>query len=213
MVDAQLNIFDTIVIGILVLSSLIAFFRGFVREVLSLGAWVGSAIITVYFFPDVAKWLEPRFTNPMLATGAAVVGTYITALLVISLINAIILRYVKAGNEVGLLDNMLGLLFGAARGAFIISLGFLLMTLVVGKEYPVWVEEAQTREWVEMGAQALANVAPEYLEEADDLQRDVTERVKKAKEDSTQSGGDKGYKYMNVKDLDRLIDSNTRSAR
>ncbi len=51
MVQTSLNIFDLVVFGILGLSALLSFFRGFVREVLSLGAWVGASLITLYAFP------------------------------------------------------------------------------------------------------------------------------------------------------------------
>ena len=43
MIETHLNLFDATVLGILALSCLFAFFRGFVREILSLGAWIGAA--------------------------------------------------------------------------------------------------------------------------------------------------------------------------
>ena len=61
MVDAQLNInmFDGIVFGVLFLSALVSFFRGFIREFISLLAWIGAALITLYLVEDVAKFLKP----------------------------------------------------------------------------------------------------------------------------------------------------------
>ena len=47
MIETSFNLFDTIVVVTIILSALLSFFRGFVREVLSLGAWVGASIITV----------------------------------------------------------------------------------------------------------------------------------------------------------------------
>ena len=208
MVDAQLNIFDTVVLGILILSSLIAFFRGFVKEVLSLGAWVGSAIVTVYAFPSVAEWIKPQVSSPVVASGMAALGTYIACLLVISLINSIILKYVKAGSDVGILDNMLGLLFGAARGAFVVSLGFLLMTVVIGDNYPDWVKEAQTKEYVEKGSDMLSKLAPEYMTKM----REKKDEGGALDSDIQPSSGEttvyeKGYRNSNIRDLDRLINT------
>ena len=59
MIETHLNILDASVIGIMVLSCLFAFFRGLVREVLSLSAWVGAGIVTLYYFPAVAEKLHP----------------------------------------------------------------------------------------------------------------------------------------------------------
>lgn len=216
MVETQLNIFDSAVLVVIFLSTLMAFFRGFVKEVLSLGAWVGSALITLYFFPDVASWLKPHFKNPIVATGFATLGTYITALVSISIVNSIILRYVKAGSDVGMLDNMLGLVFGFARGAFIVSLGFLMMTFVVNKEnYPIWVEEAITRPYVEHGAETLAKLAPRYLSDSEQMNKILGARAHGDSDSDTGAdagrNGDKGYSTERMKELDRLIDSATQT--
>lgn len=164
MLNAQLNIFDVSVIAIVGLSTLIAFFRGFVKEVLSLGAWIGAAFITIYTFPHVAVLLKPYMQNEGIASGAAALGTYITAIIILSIINSIIFKFIKEGSEVGMLDNMLGLAFGMLRGAFIVSLGFLLISLIFDKKhYPEWIKSAQTKEYVEKGAEMLSSIAPDYL--------------------------------------------------
>src|SRR6185436_15629179 len=111
MVHASLSYFDAGVVAILALSCLFAFIRGFVKEMLSLGAWVGAGLITIYFFPDFAKRLEPSFKNPIVAAGMATLGLYITALLCFSIVNAIILKFLKEGSDVGILDNTFGLMF------------------------------------------------------------------------------------------------------
>ena len=49
----SINPTDIAVIVILLLSALLAFARGLVREVLSVGAWVGAAFAMLYLFPHV----------------------------------------------------------------------------------------------------------------------------------------------------------------
>ena len=165
MLDAQINIFDAVVIGIIVFSGLISFFRGFVREVLSLGAWVGAALVSLYSFPSVAQMLAPYIDKPEIASGFAALGTFMVALIAISMFNGLIMRYVKQGADVGFLDNTLGLGFGALRGALLISLGYFVLTLLMSEDdFPAWVKEAQTRKIVESGALLIARVAPDYLD-------------------------------------------------
>lgn len=176
MIETSLNMFDLAVLVVLGFSSLFAFFRGFVREILSLGAWVGAGIVTIYFFPSVAEQLQPKFKSAVVAAGFATLGIYICALIGFSMINMLILKFVKSGSDVGLLDNWLGLVFGVFRGAFMVSLGFFLLTIVLPEnEYPAWVKKSISMPYVEKGALALAKISPEYLREISTL----TKKLKK----------------------------------
>lgn len=211
MVEAELNLFDAAVIAVFFLSTLLAFFRGFVREVLSLGAWVGAMIITFYAFPNVSAFLEPYLEKEMTRGFVAALGTYITSLVTISIVNSVIMRYVKEGSDVGMLDNFLGLLFGALRGAFIVSLGFwVLLFFVNPEEYPEWIEKAQTREIVEAGAQTLTRLAPGYLEELRNLKGEAEEEKEGEAAGEQESGADGGYPEGQRRALDRMIESTQR---
>jgi membrane protein required for colicin V production len=185
MIEAQVNYFDATVIVILLLSCLFAFFRGFVREVLSLGAWVGAAIVTAYCFPQVAELLEPHFKSPMVAAGIGTLGLYISALIGFSIINMVIMRFVKSGSDVGILDNLLGLLFGAARGMLIVSLGYFMLSMAVPEDNkPEWLDKALTRPIAERGALWLAEMAPSYLKDVARFQEETTEKLKEVKDDT-----------------------------
>lgn len=181
MIEAQFNMFDAAVILILLLSVLLAFFRGFVREFLSLGAWVGAGLVTLYSYEQVADMLRPHTSSDMVAYLLAGVGTYIVVLLTLSILSAMIVRYVKTGSEVGMLDNFLGFIFGILRGAFIVSLGYLVLSLMIDNDNPpTWVEEAATRPLVQRGALWLASVSPEYLEDISSLSESLEKQVQEA---------------------------------
>lgn len=177
MIDAQLTYFDLVVIGVMVLSCLFAFFRGFVKEVLSLGAWIGAGIITLYYFRDVAEMIKPHVKQEMVAGGLATLGLYVTALLAFSLFNGMIVRMMKEGGDIGILDNTLGLMFGAFRGAFVISLAyFLMMTVFNDENAPEWLKQAHTRKYAEQGAIILGKAAPDYMVELTSLQNKIREK-------------------------------------
>lgn len=174
MIETTLNIFDAAVVGVMGLSCVLAFFRGFVREVLSLSAWVCAGIVTLYFFPSLAVTLEPKFKSAVVASGFSTLGIYIVALIGFSLLNTAILKFIKSGTDVGLLDNWLGLFFGVLRGAFLISLGFFLMTIVLPEDdYPKGIKEAKTLSYVERGAIIVANISPKYLREISSLNKRI----------------------------------------
>jgi len=158
----DVSAFDTIVLGVFFLSTIIAFFRGFIRELLSFGAWVGAAMITVYFFPHADQWMHQYVKSDKVAAGSGALGVYFIALIVISIINSIILRYVKDA-DVGLLDNFLGMIFGALRGALIVSFGFLVLSTVVPKPEPDWLKTSITKPYLKIGADMLVDAAPKYM--------------------------------------------------
>ncbi|MGE0754087.1 MAG: CvpA family protein, partial [Alphaproteobacteria bacterium] len=124
MIETSLNMFDIIVLSVMGISCLVAFFRGLVREILSLVAWVGAAIVTMQYFKPVMELTKGYFKSETVAAGAAVIGLYIAALVAFSLVNWLIIKAIKQGGDGGALDNMLGLGFGVLRGAIIISLGY-----------------------------------------------------------------------------------------
>lgn len=186
MIEAQFNMFDAAVLIVMVLSTMLAFFRGFVREFLSLGAWVGAGLVTVYLFDDVAEWLKPHVTQDMAAYLIAGVGTYVIALLTFSIVNSTIIRYVKSAEEIGMFDNFLGMAFGLLRGAFIISLAYLVLSLVIDNENPPeWVAQAYTQPYAQQGAIMLSKVAPGYLEDISSLGEQMESRMEKGSEGSS----------------------------
>lgn len=190
-IETSLNVFDAIVIAVMLISCLHAFFRGFVREVLSLSAWALAGVVTLYFFPTVAQHLQPKFKSAVVAAGFSTLGIYTLALMGFSLLNSIILRFIKSGTDVGLLDNTCGLLFGALRGAFILALGFFVMTISIPEEeYPDVVKTSLSLPYVEKGAIMLAKVSPRYLRELSPLNKKIV-----AEENAKQSSGGIGKTY------------------
>jgi membrane protein required for colicin V production len=166
MVEASLNIFDLGVIIVIGLSALLSFFRGFVREVLSLGAWLGAGIITLYSFPAVSKWLLPQVKSEMVASGLASMGVFICSLILLSILLGVLLKFLKPGSEVGFLDNFIGLLFGVARGVLVVSIAYFVMTIVINeKDLPEWLEGSLTRPYVAKSAAWVAAITPSYMDE------------------------------------------------
>jgi membrane protein required for colicin V production len=168
MLNAQFNInlFDGTVFTILFLSALLSFFRGFIREALSLGAWVGAGMITLFFTKDIAQFIKPYVKSDAAAIIFGTMGTYFLALTVISIINTVIAKYLKSGSDVGAFDNFFGVIFGLIKGSAIITLAYFLATLVWGEDkekYPEIVKTAYTRPAVEKGTDIMKKLLPTYI--------------------------------------------------
>ena len=154
-----MNTVDIVVISIVAVSTLIAFLRGFVREMLTIGAWIGAALVAFYGFP----LLEHRFEHwiPSSKLAAHVVGygvLFIGSLVVFSVISHIVAKFVR-GSALTAVDRSLGLLFGLARGTVLVSLAYM---LVMSLEPSLFVG-AKTAPMMAWGAAILKSLAPKEL--------------------------------------------------
>ncbi|MBV9859765.1 MAG: CvpA family protein [Alphaproteobacteria bacterium] len=158
-----MNPLDIGVIAIVALSAIFAFARGFVREALSILAWVGAAAITLYAFGAVYRMIDPLVANPLLSELIAVGGTFIVSLIVLTILTGFIARSVRS-SALSPIDRSLGFIFGLVRGAALVSLAYLLLDVSVQpNDRPVWMREAKSMPFLAQGADMLRNVLPESL--------------------------------------------------
>ena len=158
-----MNPLDIGVIAVIGLSAVFAFARGFVREALSIVAWVGAGFITLYGFNYVYAIVDPMVKNPLLSQLIAGFGLFVAALIILTLITGIIARSVRA-SALSPIDRTLGFVFGLLRGAFIVSLAYLLLDISVQlNERPGWLKDAKSAPYLREGADLLRTVLPESL--------------------------------------------------
>jgi membrane protein required for colicin V production len=173
-----MNPLDLGVVAVVVLSAIFAFARGFVREALSIIAWVGAAAITLYGFSWVYALVDPHVHNPLLSQVIAGFGLFIISLIALTILTGFVARMVRSSGR-SPIDRTLGFIFGLARGAFLVCLAYLLLDVSVQpSDRPVWIREAKSGPYLHEGADALKGFLPESLkvkttEAADELLRKV----------------------------------------
>jgi membrane protein required for colicin V production len=182
-----MNPLDIGVIAVIGLSAVFAFARGFVREALSIVAWIGAGFITLYGFNYVYALVDPMVHNPLLSQLIAGFGLFVASLIVLTLITGIVARSVRSTNTLSSIDRTLGFIFGLLRGAFIVSLAYLLLDVSVQKtDRPPWLRDAKSEPYLQQGADMLRNFLPESLRiksaaAADDIIKTVTPAVEAEK--------------------------------
>lgn len=177
------TILDLVVIGIVLLSGLLAMVRGFTREVLAIASWVVAAIVAYFFYQQAAPYVVQYITKqpPLLVNGIAFGGVFLGTLMISYIVTSKLSDFIL-DSRIGALDRTLGFLFGAARGFLLAIIGFGFFTwLVAEKQQPPWVADAKFRPILTQSWERLKAVLPDNLDES------IASPIKKATEDFKQS--------------------------
>ncbi len=172
---------DIVVIIIILLSAGLAFVRGFVRESLSLGTWSIAAYLGFTQYALVAPYLETSIQQPQLRDFAGGLVIFLGVLLLLIPFSMYIRSFIK-GEHITSIDRSFGFLFGAARGFFLISIVYLIVSWLLPEEkQPIWLKEANTKPALAYGADLVKNLIPQE-------QRELMEKkAKDSQEDSEQA--------------------------
>ena len=129
--------FDLIIIGVVIVSTLLAFIRGFMRVVMSLAALVIAALAAIHFSAPVGMMLPEFGGSPAARYITAFVLIAVAVLIVGALAGWILSRLVRAMG-LGFLDRVLGAIVGLARGVLIAVLGVLIAGLTSLQRQDWW---------------------------------------------------------------------------
>jgi len=138
------TIIDGIVVLVIVLSALLAYSRGFVRESLAIAGWVVAAVLAFIFAPQVEPLVKeiPVLSdligdNCELSMIGAAALVFAVALIVSSLITPLFSSIVQR-SALGGLDQGAGFLFGVARGILLVAIAyFVYETVITGQDIQI----------------------------------------------------------------------------
>jgi membrane protein required for colicin V production len=167
------TLLDLVLLGVMLISALLAMVRGFMREILSIAAWGAAAVSTLYFYPRLLPVAKSYFNNDIVAAGAVVGGVFLGTLLIVSIVTVRISDMIL-DSRIGALDRTLGFLFGLGRGLIIVVVAFLFFDwLVPAKSQPVWVTGAKSKVVLQSTGQWLMAMLP------DDPESTILKRLKR----------------------------------
>ena len=113
--------FDIAVVAVVVLSTLLAFLRGVVREAIALVSWVAAFVLALAFGGKLAVMIPGLAASPALRHVLAFALIFI-GVLVAGVVVAYVLSKMIRAVGLGFLDRFLGGFFGVARGMAIVLL-------------------------------------------------------------------------------------------
>jgi len=230
---------DLVITVVLLLSAVIAFIRGFIREMLTIFGTIGALAASYfggpYFIPYIHDWLgvvpdeQPErllgiLPYDILGNIIAYGTIFIVVVIVLSVFSHFLAEGVKSLG-LGALDRTLGVIFGLARGALLLGLLYLPFHLMVEEETKArWFEGSKSYFYLEKTAAFMARFLPESAKE--DIEQKVGEgaestREKLQKMDILQKDGtqeekapqgrekDNGYTDEFRNEMDRLFEEKT----
>ena len=154
---------DLILLGVMLISGLLAMIRGFMREILSITAWFAAAVATLLVVRDgrLVTLAKANIASDIVANAVVIGGVFLLTLLIVSIITVKISDMVL-DSRIGALDRTLGFLFGLGRGLIIVVVAFIFFAwLVPESKQPDGVRTAKSLEGLKLTGRWLQDLLPQ----------------------------------------------------
>lgn len=159
---------DAGVIAIAFISGLLALYRGLTRELLAILSWIIAAVAVLYFILNhrqfASEVAEQMGAQLVIAQGVIGMLLFVIVLIVVHLITARISDTIL-DSQVGMIDRILGFIFGLARGFILVVIPFMLALNFYPDEqkHPEWVSKSITRPYLLSTGESLRSMLVAYV--------------------------------------------------
>ena len=117
--------FDVIILVLIFISALFAFFRGLSLELLSISVWIISFFGSYAYGNNLVNFFNKIVNNILISTAISYVLAFLIIFVIFSFLTRKFSVFIK-DSYVGLIDKSLGFIFGILRGYIIVGLCFFL---------------------------------------------------------------------------------------
>lgn len=155
-----MNMFDLIVLVVIVLLILRGLWKGLIRQVVGLAGVVTGYMIAMHFYGPFASRYLKGFTP---ATGhiIAFLGVFIGCIIAASIVGWIIGRLMNVAG-LGILNRIGGAVLGGAKGCFILAIAVMMLVAFLPRENGVF-KSSRTIRYIQPMAQLISTVAPKNI--------------------------------------------------
>jgi membrane protein required for colicin V production len=131
--DIHFNIIDLCVISFIIISCIVASYRGFIKEVFSMICWIAALVTSFHFYEAIKIQLAGIVVNKTILETISFCLPFIITLFVSTLISKWLSpKFTMQGLLI--FDKFGGFIFGILRGIFLIILLYLGFIYLLGKE-------------------------------------------------------------------------------
>lgn len=197
-----LQALDFVIIAVLLISASLSLIRGFTKEVLSITGWVVSGYAAIFLGPSLKPVLANYTDIDWVISGGGMLIVFLIVLIVFSIGGGMIAGQLKS-SSLGPLDRSLGVLFGAARGFFIICSAYLGISSVIPEDdHPDFIADAQLRPMLQTGSAAIVAIVP--LDRLPLNLSNIGKTVEEVSSDALQKAGEEALKQAIESELGDL---------
>ena len=139
---------DAAILALALISGLLAMYRGFSREVLSIASWIAAAAAAAYFIvfhKPLAEHISVQMGIPNAQITQIGVGAiiFLITLIIVHLVTSRLSDLVL-DSRIGMIDRVLGFLFGVARAFLLVLVPYMGLSAAVEKKenQPEWVSHS-----------------------------------------------------------------------
>jgi len=146
------NIVDGVILGTVLVSAVLAYARGVVREIMSIASWIAAAFVAFVFAPQVKPLIkEIPVIGSILSDScelgiiASFAAVFAVALVIFSFFTPLLTSVINKTGA-GSADRALGFLFGVFRGVALIAILFFAYKSVFNSETFALVDQSRSAE-------------------------------------------------------------------
>ncbi|CUH50619.1 CvpA family protein [Shimia sp. R11_0] len=146
------TIIDAVVAGVIIISALLAYSRGVVREGMAIAGWIAAAVLAFMFagslqplVKEVPVLGEYLADSCELSIIAAFAGVFALSLVVVSLFTPLFSSVIQR-SALGGLDQALGFIFGVLRGILLVAITFFVYETVITSQSIAMVDDSRSAE-------------------------------------------------------------------
>ena len=217
-----INLLDLISLIIIILSAIVSSLKGFVRESLSIFAWIGAIFCSIYLSPYFFNISLSFITNNILAEIITYILTFVIVLTTLSMVTRSLSIYIRS-TALNNLDKSLGFIFGLIKGLIFLSITLIIFDwFSIEKKRPTLITSAKILPAVDMTSQLLINTLPDkFLSrynidkkdnktnfKTNDFQEKINKLTKPEVPDNIIENENGGYNQGNRRSMDRLFQTN-----
>lgn len=158
---SSLTLADCIIVGIIAISVLISFLRGFVREAISLCVWGLAIILGLKYAGPLGNAWFTGIHSPELRYITVFIILFLVIMIVGMIISAII-RALMDKTGLGIVDRFLGVVFGFARGVLLVAMALMFIEMS-SWAHSDWMKSSYAVEKMEPLVKWLNSFVPEQV--------------------------------------------------
>ncbi len=158
-----MHLVDGIVLIIILLSVLFGIFRGFVKETIALVTWIAALWIAARFCEPASAYVPAGVDTSWIRLAIAFAVLFVITLIVGGIFNFVVNQLVSKTGLSGT-DRILGFIFGAFRGALIITFITLFAVSCTDMEKKPWWKTSVSMPYFEILSDQLKSYLPQKLQ-------------------------------------------------